>query len=165
MPDNGGMDSTTRRRNRYDHRLCDLVRATGNIVHATRRGIPRSTARGWLSSRHSRLVTLDVVDQDRQRLQQEVLALRRRAARLLALLRVMVILWKMSGCSLNTSRISGSCRLRLVAAIGQSRSVLPLRLVLRIIGLSPSSYHAWRRDRPCAREEVSACPRFLAGPS
>jgi hypothetical protein len=74
MSDNGGMDSTPRRRNRYDHRLCDLVRSTGNIEHATRRGIPRSTARSWLSSRHSGFVTLDVVDQDRQRLQQEVLA-------------------------------------------------------------------------------------------
>jgi hypothetical protein len=98
------MDSTTRRRNRYDHRLCDLVRSTGNIEHATRRGIPRSTARGWLNTRQSGLVTLDVVDQDRQRLQKEVLAQRRRGERLLALLRVMVVLWKVSGCSLNNRR-------------------------------------------------------------
>jgi putative transposase len=160
MPDNGVMDSTRRRRNRYDHRLCDLVRSTGKIEHATRQGIPRSTARGWLSSRHSDLVTLDVVDQERQQLQQQVLALRRRAERLLALLRVMVVLWKISGCSLNGNRIPGAAaKLRLVAAIGQCRSVLPLRVVLRIIGLSQSSYHAWGRDRPCALEEVSACPR------
>jgi transposase InsO family protein len=153
------MDSTTRRRNRYDHRLCDLVRSTGNIDHATRRGIPRSTARGWLNRRHCGLVTLDVVDQDRLQLQQQVLALRRRTERLQALLRVMVVLWKISGCALNDNRIPGSAgKLRLMAAIGQCRSVLPLRVVLRIIGLSQSSYHAWRRDRPCALAEVSACP-------
>jgi hypothetical protein len=105
------------------------------------------------------LVTLDLVDQDRQRLQQEVLAQRRQAERLLVLLRVMVVLWKISGGSLNNLRFPVSGRLRLVAAIGQPRSVLPLRVALRIIGLSSSSYHAWKRDRPCALDEVSACPR------
>src|SRR6516164_360519 len=73
---------TTRLRHSYDHRLRDLVRSTGNIEHATRRGIPRSTARGWLSLRRTRVVTLDVADQDHQRLQREVLALRRRVDRL-----------------------------------------------------------------------------------
>jgi hypothetical protein len=101
-----------------------------------------------------------VLDQDRRRLQQEVLALRRRAERLLALLRVMVVLWKISGCSLNSNRIPSSAgKLRLVAAISQARFVLPLRLVLRIIGLSQSSYHAWQRDRLCGVAEAADCPR------
>src|SRR5262249_12528654 len=97
------MITPTRLRYSYDHRLRDLVRSTGNIEHATCRGIPRSTARGWLSARCARLVTLDVIDQDLLRLQQEVLALRLRLDRLLGVLRVMVVLWKVSGCAGPTS--------------------------------------------------------------
>src|SRR5262249_20351691 len=110
------MKSTTRPRFSYDHRLRDLVRSTGNIEHATRRGVPRSTARGWLSARRARLVTLDVADQEHQRLPHEVLVLRRRSDRLLSLLRLMVVLWKVSGFSLTRLRFPDqACRLRLLA--------------------------------------------------
>ena len=109
---------TTRLRHSYDHRLRDLVRSTGNIEHATRRGIPRSTARGWLSARRAQVVTLDVADQDHLRLQHELLAQRRRADRLRALLRLMVVLWKVSGFSLSGLRFSDQAsRVRLLAAI------------------------------------------------
>ena len=43
------MYSTTRTRKKYDHRLRDLVRSTGDIAHATQLGIPRSTAHGRLA--------------------------------------------------------------------------------------------------------------------
>lgn len=126
------MIPTTRPRHAYDHRLRDLVRSTGNIEHATRRGVPRSTARGWLSARRARLVTLDVADQDHRRLQHEVLALRRRLDRLLALLRLMVVLWKVSGFSLSGLRFPDpASRLRLLQAIDRAHAVLPLRAVLR----------------------------------
>jgi len=68
------MIHTTRFQRRYDHRLRDLVRSTGEIEHATRRGVPRSTARGWITSTRADLVTVDVFDLDLYRLQQEVLA-------------------------------------------------------------------------------------------
>ena len=32
----------------YDHRLRELVRTTGDTGVATRLGVPRSTAQGWL---------------------------------------------------------------------------------------------------------------------
>ena len=69
---------TTRTLRRYDHRLRDLVRSTGDIGHAERRGVPRSTARGWLTSTRAEVVTVDVFDMDVLNLQQEVLALRNR---------------------------------------------------------------------------------------
>src|SRR5262249_11402965 len=154
------MIPTTRPRHAYDHRCRDLVRSTGNIEHATRRGVPRSTARGWLSARRARLVTLDVADQDHRRLQHEVLALRRRLDRLLALLRLMVVLWKVSGFSLSGLRFPNpASRRRLLQAIDRAHAVLSLRAVLHIIGLSPSRYHAWRRDPPCCRDDAVVCPR------
>ena len=151
---------TTRLRHSYDHRLRDLVRSTGNIEHATRRGIPRSTARGWLSARRAQVVTLDVADQDHLRLQHELLAQRRRADRLMALLRLMVVLWKVSGFSLSGLRFSDQAsRVRLLAAIDRAHAVLPLRAILSIIGLSQSRYHAWKRDPPCGLDDAVICPR------
>ncbi len=58
------MIDTTRMQQRYDHRLRDLVRSTGDVGDAIRRGVPRSTARGWLTSTRAEVVTLDVVDGD-----------------------------------------------------------------------------------------------------
>ncbi len=78
------MFAKTRIQQRYDHRLRDLARSTGNIGHATRRGVPRSTARGWLRSNCTNVVTVDIVDLDVLRLQHEVLALRERDERLVA---------------------------------------------------------------------------------
>jgi hypothetical protein len=76
------MISTTRTLRRYDHRLRDLVRSTGDIGNAIRRGVPRSTARGWLTQTQAKVFTLDLVDKDILVLQQEVLALRARVERL-----------------------------------------------------------------------------------
>ena len=136
------MIHTTRIQRRYDHRLRDLVRSTGEIEHATRRGVPRSTARGWITSTHADLVTVDVFDLDVLGLQQEVLALRQRVQRLVAILRLVVVLMKVSGFSLALTRIpDGVKKVSLLRAIDRSRSVLPLRVVLRILRLSQSRYH------------------------
>ena len=89
---------------RYDHRLRELVRSTGNIEHALQRGVPRSTARGWLKSTRGDIVTIDVADRDVIRLQHEVLALRKRIEQPSALLRLLVVLLKMSGLSLASNR-------------------------------------------------------------
>ena len=154
------MISTTRIQRRYDHRLRDLVRSTGEIEHATRRGVPRSTARGWITSTYADLVTVDVVDLDVLRLQQEVLALRQRVERLVAILRLVVVLMKVSGFSLASARISdGTRKVSLLRVIDRSRSVLPLRVVLRVLRLSPSRYHAWKREDECGLNDVPSCPR------
>jgi len=154
------MNSTTRSRRTYDHRLRDLVRSTGDIQQATRRGIPRSTARGWLTSTHAKVVTADVVDRDLLSLQQEVLALRSRVERLIALLRVIVVLWKISGFSLTSARIPDrATKLRLLHAIDRTHAFLSLRVILSVIRLSQSRYHAWKREQECALDDVSSCPR------
>ena len=71
------MSSTTLTRRKYDHRLRDLIRSSGDISHATQMGIPRSTAYGWLSTNQAEVVTLDVTDTDVIDLQKEVLILRK----------------------------------------------------------------------------------------
>ena len=158
--DHSCMIATTRMQQRYDHRLRDLVRSTGNIGHATRRGVPRSTARGWLTSTCANVVTVDVVDLDVRRLQHEVLALRERVGGLLAMLRLVVVLLKVSGFSLANARMpDGAGKASLIRAIDRSRSVLPLRAAMRVLGLSQSRYHAWKRENECGLNDIPSCPR------
>jgi len=52
--------------------------------HAIRQGVPRSTARGWLKSPRSEVITVDVVEMEVASLQREVLLLRQRVQRLQA---------------------------------------------------------------------------------
>ncbi len=72
------MATATRFQRIYDHRLKDLVHETGDIQLAVRRGVPRSTARGWLCRSRRNVVTLDVLEATGKELRQEILALRRR---------------------------------------------------------------------------------------
>lgn len=93
-------------------------------------------------------------------LQQEVLALRARVERLLALFRLVVLLLKVSGFSLSCTRLpDGAMKASLLRAIDRSRSVIPLRTVLRILRLSSSRYHSWKREEECGLDDMSCCPR------
>ena len=166
------MIATTRTQNRYDHRLRDLVRSTGSIEHALRRGVPRSTARGWLSATRTAVVTLDVVEGDLLTLQQEVLQMRRRVERLVTLLRLFVVLLKVSGFSLAHARISEgtgswchSCRttfqLRPGQHVGHVGSHLPgidvgalSHLRRRVAQLLPHRLQRnWAKASPAARRD------------
>ena len=66
-------------------------RTTPDVSYAVQCGIPRSTARGWISARTVEVVTADVLNMDAAQLQQEVLRLRIRIHKLIALLRVLLV--------------------------------------------------------------------------
>ena len=81
-----GMPSRIRIQRRYDHRLRDLVRRTGDVTVATDLGVPRSTARGWLAEPVRVVVSLDGANVTELELRQEILRLRRHVQKLAALL-------------------------------------------------------------------------------
>ena len=146
----------TRTQRRYDHRLQSLVKTTGDISLAVREGVPRSTARGWLTRSNSEVVTLDVLELETTRLQHEVLFLRNRVSQISSLLRLVVTILKVSNFSL--SRLpTETDKLRVLRAIDRSRSYFRLRAVLRLIGLSYSRYHSWNQDE-CGLDDRSSCP-------
>lgn len=154
------MTSTTRMQRRYDHRLRELVYKAKSVDVAMRHGVPRSTARGWLAPMTTPVVTLNVANHDPFRLQQEVTALRRRVDRLVALLRLMVLLFKVSGFSFERVRLpEGAAKARLLRAIDKARSHFSLRVVLRIAGLSHTRFHAWSLEPPCGLADHPSCPR------
>ena len=76
----------------YDHRLRDLVRRTRDVTLATSRGVPRSTAAGWLRQPGRTTVTIDVLSKDARDLQAEVIRLRRRVQKLRAVVRLLIAL-------------------------------------------------------------------------
>ena len=79
---------------------------------------------------------------------------------LVALLRLLVVLLKVSGFSLAHNRIpDGTRKQALLQCIERSRKVLPLRVVLRVLKLSPSRYHAWKRQEPCGLVDRASCPQ------
>lgn len=99
------MATATRTQRRYDHRLRNLVRSTQDIHCAIQRGVPRSTARSWLTDSDVPVVALEALNLDATQVQQEVLRLRRRVQKLTALLRVLLVVYKISGYSLSQTRL------------------------------------------------------------
>ena len=156
---NRGMSTAARTLRRYDHRLKELVRATGNLSLALECGVPRSTAYGWLKHSQTDVISLDVHDAEAADLQREVVRLRRRNARLAALLRLIMTVVKVAGFSLVGVRLpQESDKRRVLRAIEQARVHFSLRTVLRIIGLTHGRYHAWSADQ-CGLEDLESCPK------
>jgi len=153
--------TTARPQQRYDHRLRELVQRTGDLTIATDLGVPRSTTRGWLRTVPTVVVSLDVADLTELELRQEVLTLRRRVQKLAALLRLALVLVRLSGFTLSDERLPDAPdKLRILRAIDQARACIPLRALLRLLSLSPSRFHAWRRRHTvCALDDQSPCPR------
>ena len=83
--------------------------STGNIQVALDRGVPRSTARGWLRSPSRAVVSAEGLDWTVEALQIEVLVLRQRNRELLALLKLFVVVLKVSGFSLGQCRLPEGC--------------------------------------------------------
>jgi transposase InsO family protein len=156
-----GMPTTSRSLHRYDHRLRDLVQRTGDLSLATDLGVPRSTARGWLGVAPRAVVSLDVAHLTDLELRQEILKLRRRVEKLAALLRLVLALLHASGFRLSGERLpDGPAKLRILRSVDRARECMPLRAVLRFLGLSPRRLQAWRqRQTACALDDQSSCPR------
>ena len=155
------MATITRTQKRYDHRLRELVQKTQDVSCAVEYGVPRSTARGWRTASTAQVVSVDVLNTDTLQLQQEILWLRTRIQKLIALLRVLLVVLKISRFSLDQTRLpDGNHKRSLLRAIHRARSALPLRSVLRVIRLSPSRYHHWNRAQHCPLDDSLSCPRL-----
>src|SRR4249919_2804500 len=122
------MTRSSRPQQRYDHRLRDLVRRTGNVTLATDLGVPRSTARGWLHRGPTVVVSLDGTHRTELDLHQEIRQLRRRVQKLTALLRLVLTLLRASRFTLSRERLpDGHDKRRILSAVDRARGCSPLR--------------------------------------
>jgi hypothetical protein len=156
------MSIIARSQQRYDHRLRNLVQRTGDVTVATELGVPRSTARGWLGETQTVVVCLDVTELTEPELRLEVVKLRRRVRKLMALLRLVLVLLQTSGFRLTLARLpDGRDKQRIPRAVDRAREHLPLQALVRFLRVSPSRFHAWsRRQRACVLDDQSSCPRI-----
>ena len=161
------MPENTHTQKQYDHRLRRLVQTTGDLDLAAQHGVPRSTARRWLMQTKTDVVSIDVLAMDAEALQQEVLSLRRRATRLLALLRLVVVAIRVAEFSFDRVRVpDGTGKQRLLTAIERPRTHLPLRGALKLIGLSSTRDYAWLGKGECGLDGQSTTRLFpLSQPS
>jgi len=154
------MPQPLRSRRSYDHRIREIVCQTGNprIFHHLR--IPRSTTASWLARGRRSVVSLDW-QHDMASVLDENKRLKRRAERQTAIIRLLVVLLKVSGFRLDEHRLpDGKAKAKVLRAVERSKGALALKSALRLVRLSPARYHAWKRaEERCALDDRSSCPR------
>lgn len=149
----------SRRRTRfYDHRLVRAVQDSRDVTIATREGVPRSTAAGWLRQSPRRRAhgggDLAVLE-----LHRRIARLERRVEILTALLRLLLVLLRVAKPDLSRVRFAGRDKARLLRAVARTRGVLGLRRALTLLGLSLSRFHAWARlGLGCQLDDHPSCP-------
>src|ERR1022692_4772277 len=150
-------------RRAYDHRLREHVYRTGGFSLDHRLHVPRSTISSWKRRGSRSVVTLEAFGHDRQQLLTIIEKLEKRARILAATIRLLLALFRASGFRLTGERLpEGQTKASILRAITSARPVLPLNLILWIVGLSPSRYHAWRRVAiVCGLDDRSPCPRTM----
>jgi transposase InsO family protein len=151
--------TATRSQLSFDHRLVRLVQETGDATIATRLGVPRSTAAGWLHRAPRPVVAVAREEETISTLRRRVVRLERRCERLGAVLRLLVALPRTLAPDLSRVRVAAEGKARVLRAIDRTRGVLGLRRVLSILGLSASRLRAWRTAaRACELADQSSCP-------
>jgi len=94
-------------------------------------------------------------------LRERIATLERRVPILSAVLRLTMVLLRVSGFRLDRQRLFDSnAKLTLPRAVEHARRVMPLSAVLRLLHLSAAYYRAWvRAEQGCDLEDQSSCPR------
>lgn len=120
-----------------------------------------STARSWLRSPERTVVSVpEQLQATVDELQAQVSDLQRRNERLLAILRLVVVLLKVSEFTLHRRRVPDASKKQLILrVVTRSQATLGLQASLRVLRLSSSRYHAWRGESACELEDVDSCPR------
>ena len=154
-----------RTRRTYDHRLREhVVRACArSLGHGL--AIPRSTVSTWQRRGLRPVVTVEIIEQDRQQLLESIARLDRRARVLAAVVRLLLALLRVSEFTLDGRRLpQGAAKADILRSIESARPWLALGLVLRVLRLEPDRYHAWRHaSAACALDDRTSCPRTSPG--
>lgn len=144
----------------YDHRLREFVHRCGSDRHAVGIAIPRSTLHSWKSRSPKPVVGLNGSNKAIGELESEVVRLTLQVRKLRCILRLLLVLVKLSGFRLESLRLpEGKSKQQLLREVDRACQCLPLRKVLGMIRLSPSRYHAWVRNSECGLTDMPSCPK------
>ena len=154
------MPQLLRSRRSYDHRIREIVCETGNPEIFQHLRIPRSTTARRLSRGRPSVVSLDW-NHDIASVLDENEKLKRRTRRQTAIIRLLVVLLKLSGFRLDQQRLPDrTAKAKVLRAVDRSKDALALKPALRLVRLSPARYHAWKRaEKRYELDDRSSCPR------
>jgi putative transposase len=96
-------------------------------------------------------------------LRERIGKLQGRVAMLTAVLRLVLALLRVSGFSLERSRVpDAAAKRRLLGAVERARQAMPLSAALRVLRLSSARYHVWvRAEEVCTLDDPPSCPRSM----
>ena len=97
---------TQRKRCTYDHRVKTQVIAARNPNLFPELEIPRSTASSWIRRGLGNVVSFDEVGQTEAHFRERIAKLERRVAMLTAVLRLVLVLLRLSGFRLGLGRVA-----------------------------------------------------------
>jgi predicted DNA-binding transcriptional regulator AlpA len=153
-----------RKQNCYDHRLRDAVFHLGQATTVRYLDIPRSTIHGWKKARSKPVVTLVAPNSYVEELERRVHLLERRTARLVSLLRLCIVLLRLSGFSLVSRRLpKGEDKQKLLRSIDHASRFVRLPRLLQWIGISSARYYDWKNSQECRLTDASSCPKSKPG--
>jgi len=154
------MVAFTRRQRAYDHRLREWVHRSGQDPRNVGIAVPRSTLHTWKSRAPKPVIGFVSSDHSIEKLESEVARLTLQVRKLRCILRLLVMLLRLSGFSLELTRLpEGKNKQRLLQEVDRACTFFPLRKVLAMIRLSPSRYHAWVRRSKCGLTDMPSCPK------
>ena len=122
----------------------------------------RSTIKSWRRRGAPPVVTLAPEARQQQDLAATIAKLENRVQILAEVVRILLALIRASGFTLAAQRLpEGAAKAGILRAVASAHVALPLNTILKIMGLSPSRYHAWRRRSvpTCGLDDRSSCPR------
>jgi transposase InsO family protein len=106
------------------------------------------------------VVGLVASDKTISELESEIVRLTLQVRKLRCILRLLLMLLKLSGFRLESLRFpEGRNKQRLLREVDRASQIYPLRKVLGMIRLSPSRYHAWVRKSECGLTDMPSCPK------
>jgi putative transposase len=155
----------TSTRRTYDHRLREHVVRAGARALGHGISIPRSTVSTWQRRGLRPVVTIELLEQNREQLLETIAKLDRRARVLAAVVRLLLALLRVSKFNLGGRRLpEGAAKADILRSIDSAQPWLALGVILRVLGLEPARYHAWRHaSAACALDDRPSCPRTSPG--
>ncbi|MFT5432193.1 MAG: hypothetical protein ACI9OJ_002891 [Myxococcota bacterium] len=109
-------------------------------------GVPRSAVNGWLRYPPPRVITLDVLRMDVHELQRLLVKLRQRVRILTTVVGLLIAVIRALGATLEFRTVREPKKRRLLTgAVERERAVLPLKSVLRLVGLFDRGILAFRQ--------------------
>jgi len=145
----------------YDHRIREAICRTGNPCLFPDLKIPYSTIRSWLSRGCPEVVTHESIGKNELQLHEEIAKLKKKVAVLIAVLRVVTTLLRVSGFRLDKRQRlpERKFKLAILKSIERDGRALPTKSILGIAHLSAARYNAWKRlELDCGLDDRSSCP-------